>query len=71
MNGQTEVTNKTIVGILKKKVGKKKGSWVYNLPKILWAYTITPKVFLLWHTKRRYGSISTRGGGPGLSRWAT
>ncbi|KAF5447261.1 hypothetical protein F2P56_032828 [Juglans regia] len=43
VNEQVEATNKTIVGILKKKVGEKKGAWAYELSKILWAYRTTSK----------------------------
>ncbi|XP_035548685.1 uncharacterized protein LOC118349199 [Juglans regia] len=41
-NKQLEATNKTIMGILKNKVGEKKGVWADELPKILWAYKTTP-----------------------------
>ncbi|KAF5442889.1 hypothetical protein F2P56_035501 [Juglans regia] len=40
-NGQVEATNKTIMGILKKKVGGKKGAWADELPEILWEYKTT------------------------------
>jgi hypothetical protein len=37
-NGQTEVTNRTILRGLKRKVGAAKGLWVEELPNVLWAY---------------------------------
>ncbi|KAK3021856.1 hypothetical protein RJ639_047864 [Escallonia herrerae] len=37
-NGQTEVTNHTLLQGLKKKLDGAKGLWVEELPKILWAY---------------------------------
>lgn len=40
-SGQVEATNKTSVGILKKKVGEKKSMWADELPEILWTY-MTP-----------------------------
>jgi transposase InsO family protein len=39
--GQVEATNKTLVQILKKKLGQKKGAWVEYLPKVLWSYRTT------------------------------
>jgi transposase InsO family protein len=40
-NGQVEATNKTLMQILKKKLGKKKGAWVESLPEVLWSYRTT------------------------------
>jgi len=40
-NGQVEATNKTLVQILKKKLGQKKGAWVEYLPEVLWSYRTT------------------------------
>ncbi|KAK3028740.1 hypothetical protein RJ639_037763 [Escallonia herrerae] len=40
-NGQTEVTNRTLLQGLKKKLDGAKGLWVEELPKILWAYHTT------------------------------
>ncbi|KAL5543346.1 hypothetical protein UlMin_007130 [Ulmus minor] len=37
-NGQVEVVNKTIKQTLKKKLSKLKGSWVDELPLVLWSY---------------------------------
>ncbi|GKE11087.1 reverse transcriptase domain-containing protein, partial [Tanacetum coccineum] len=37
-NGQTEVTNQTILHGLKTRLGKAKGQWVKELPNFLWAY---------------------------------
>jgi transposase InsO family protein len=37
-NGQVEATNKTLMQILKKKLGKKKGAWVESLLEVLWSY---------------------------------
>ena len=41
-NGQTEVTNKTLLSALKKRLEKAKGIWVDKLPGVLWAYRMTP-----------------------------
>ncbi|KAL2246103.1 UNVERIFIED_CONTAM: Gag-Pol polyprotein [Sesamum indicum] len=40
-NGQTEVTNRTILEHLKTHL-ENKGSWVDELPGVLWAYRMTP-----------------------------
>ncbi|KAL2235265.1 UNVERIFIED_CONTAM: hypothetical protein Sindi_1258700 [Sesamum indicum] len=40
-NGQTEVTNRTILQHLKTRLGSK-GSWVEELQGVLWAYRMTP-----------------------------
>jgi hypothetical protein len=40
-NGQVEATNKTLIQMLKKKLGRKKGAWVEYLPKVLWSYRTT------------------------------
>ncbi|KAL0312868.1 UNVERIFIED_CONTAM: Gag-Pol polyprotein [Sesamum radiatum] len=40
-NGQTEVTNRTILQHLKTRLGGAKGSWVEKLPGVLWAYRTT------------------------------
>ncbi|XP_073137716.1 uncharacterized protein [Henckelia pumila] len=42
-NGQTEVTNRTILQQLKTRLGNAKGKWVDELPSVLWAYRITPR----------------------------
>ena len=42
-NGQAEVTNKTLLYYLKKRLTTTKGKWVDELPIILWAYRTTPK----------------------------
>lgn len=36
-----EATNKTLIRILKNKLSDKKGTWVKELPRVLWAYRIT------------------------------
>ncbi|KAL2230940.1 UNVERIFIED_CONTAM: Gag-Pol polyprotein [Sesamum indicum] len=41
-NGQTEVTNRTILQHLKTRL-ENKGSWVDELPGVLWAYRTTPR----------------------------
>ncbi|KAL2228596.1 UNVERIFIED_CONTAM: Retrovirus-related Pol polyprotein from transposon 17.6 [Sesamum indicum] len=41
-NGQTEVTNRTILQHLKTRL-ESKGSWVDELPGVLWAYRTTPR----------------------------
>jgi hypothetical protein len=40
-NWQVEATNKTILKILKKKLGDRKGDWADDLPEVLWAYRTT------------------------------
>ncbi|KAK3017188.1 hypothetical protein RJ639_007839 [Escallonia herrerae] len=42
-NKQTEVTNRTLLQGLKKKLGGAKGLWVEELPKIIWAYHTTTR----------------------------
>nr|XP_043633076.1 uncharacterized protein K02A2.6-like [Erigeron canadensis] len=42
-NGQTEVTNRTILQGLKTRLNKAKGQWVEELPNVLWAYRTTAK----------------------------
>ncbi|KAK8951440.1 hypothetical protein KSP39_PZI003040 [Platanthera zijinensis] len=41
-NGQVEAASKIIVNLLKKKVENLKGSWVEQLPSVLWALRTTP-----------------------------
>ena len=38
MNGQTEVTNQTLLKIIKTKLDEAKGAWPEELPNVLWAY---------------------------------
>ena len=40
-NRQAEVTNKTIMNNLKKKLEARKGKWVEEFPAVLWAYHTT------------------------------
>ncbi|KAL0385975.1 UNVERIFIED_CONTAM: hypothetical protein Sradi_2991800 [Sesamum radiatum] len=40
-NGQTEVTNRTILQSLKTRLEEAKGNWVEELPGVLWAYRTT------------------------------
>ena len=42
-NGQVEVTNRTIVDGLKKRLGKSKGNWAEELQSVLWAYRTTAR----------------------------
>ncbi|KAK3010831.1 hypothetical protein RJ639_011515 [Escallonia herrerae] len=42
-NGQTEVTNRTLLQGIKKKLDGAKGLWVEELPKIFWAYNTTTR----------------------------
>ncbi|KAL0373261.1 UNVERIFIED_CONTAM: Gag-Pol polyprotein [Sesamum radiatum] len=42
-NGQTEVTNRTILQHLKTRLDGAKKSWVEELPEVLWAYRTTPR----------------------------
>ena len=37
-NGQTEVTNRTLLKIIKTKLDEVKGAWPKELPNVLWAY---------------------------------
>ncbi|PKU68112.1 hypothetical protein MA16_Dca023656 [Dendrobium catenatum] len=43
MNGQIEVTNRTILKGLKTRLGKAGGQWVEELPSVLWAYHTTAR----------------------------
>lgn len=42
-NGQVEVANKIVIGLIKKHVGKKPKNWHRNLDQVLWACQISPK----------------------------
>ena len=42
-NGQTEVTNRTILQGIKKRLYAVKGKWVEELPSVLWSYRTTYK----------------------------
>lgn len=42
-NGQVEVTNRTIITMLKTKLDNKKGAWAEEVPKVLWAYRTTAR----------------------------
>ena len=42
-NGQTEVTNRTILQGLKKRLDEMKGNWVEELNNVIWAYRTTPR----------------------------
>ena len=43
MNGQTEVTNRALLKIIKVKLDDAKGAWPKELPNILWAYKTTAR----------------------------
>ena len=42
-NGQTEVTNRTLLKIIKTKLDDAKGAWPEELPNVLWAYRTTAR----------------------------
>ncbi|XP_074291449.1 uncharacterized protein LOC141618249 [Silene latifolia] len=42
-NGQAESSNKVVISCLKKKLNRKQGRWVEELPFVLWAGRTTPK----------------------------
>ena len=42
-DGQAEMTNKTILNGLKRRLDRAKGRWAEELPKFLWAYHTTPR----------------------------
>ena len=42
-NGQTEVTNWTLLKIIKARLDKAKGTWPEELPSVLWAYRTTAR----------------------------
>nr|XP_023896291.1 uncharacterized protein LOC112008185 [Quercus suber] len=42
-NGQTEVTNRTLLKIIKAKLDDAKGTWPEELPNVLWAYRTTAR----------------------------
>ena len=42
-NGQTEVTNRTLLKIIKTKLDDAKGAWPKKLPNVFWAYRTTTK----------------------------
>ena len=43
VNGQTEVTNRTLLKIIKAKLDDAKGAWPEELPNVLWAYKTTAR----------------------------
>lgn len=43
-NGQTEVTNRTIVSHLRARLLGRQGDWADDLPAVLWAYRTTPRM---------------------------
>ncbi len=43
VNGQVEVTKKTLMGILKKTRSDRKGAWAEKHPRVLWVYRITER----------------------------
>ena len=43
MNGQTKVTNRTLLKIIKARLDDAKGAWPEELPNVLWAYRTTAK----------------------------
>ena len=43
MNGQTEVTNRTLLKIIKAKLDDTKGAWPEELANVLWAYRTTTR----------------------------
>ena len=42
-NGETEVTNRTLLKIIKAKLDDAKGAWLEELPNVLWAYRTTAR----------------------------
>ena len=42
-NGKTEVTNRTIIQGLKRRLDEKKGTWDEELNNFIWAYRTTPR----------------------------
>ncbi|XP_030936699.1 uncharacterized protein LOC115961954 [Quercus lobata] len=42
-NGQTEVTNRTLLKIIKTRLDDAKGAWLEELPNVLWAYRTTAR----------------------------
>ena len=42
-NGQTEVTNRKLLKIIKTKLDDAKGAWPEELPNVLWAYRTTAR----------------------------
>ena len=42
-NGQTEVTNRTLLKIIKTKLDDAKGAWLEEFPNVLWAYRTTAR----------------------------
>ena len=42
-NGQTEVTNRTLLKIIKTRLDDAKGAWPKELPNVLWAYRTTAR----------------------------
>lgn len=49
-NGQVEAANKSIINILKRKVGEDPKTWADTIPEVLWAYITTYKTTTRPHT---------------------
>ena len=45
-NGQTKVTNRTLLKIIKTKLDNAKGAWPEELPNVLWAYRTTTRTLI-------------------------
>ena len=65
-NGQTEVTNRTLLKIIKTKLDDAKGTWPEELPIVLWAYRTTARTptgetpFRLTYRTEEIGRASCR-----------
>lgn len=66
-NGQVEVSNRTILQGLKKRIEETPSSWVDELPNVLWSYRTTPRsatgespfrMALAWKQSRQLRSVS-------------
>lgn len=42
-NRQIEISNRTIVNGIMKRIGKAKGNWVEEIPMTMWSYRTTPR----------------------------
>ena len=45
-NGKTEVTNRTLLKIIKTRLDDAKGAWPEELPNVLWAYRTTTRTLM-------------------------
>ena len=56
MNGQTKVTNRTLLKIIKARLDDAKGAWLEELPNVLWVYRTITRTIRETPFKLTYGT---------------